>query len=210
MKLMASKGGSVGHPGAPKTHLVPTGPGPGPARDLSTPRPRSLTTPQSRSRAAGASRAGPGVAGLGFQPGERARTAEAEFPAAPNPAGLTGPAAEPRKRGRPSARRGPDHFRAAASAPPTQPAPGHILSSQTRSDATGPTVTTTWPRSRPAPRCAPPNMAGGSQSSDGVGFPVLTSSRRRDLLPLFSASEGGAALASGLGSGKERSSGAQR
>lgn len=208
MKLMASKGGSVGHPGHPKKHLVPTGPGP--ARDLGAPRPRSLTTPQSRSRAAGASRAGPGVAGLGLQPGERARTAEAEFPAAPNPAGLTDPTAEPRKRGRPSARRGPDHFRAAASAPPTQPAPGHTLSSQTRSEATGPAVTTAWPGSGPAPRCAPPNLAGGPPSSDGVGFPLLTSSRRRDLLPLFSASEGGAALASGLGSGKARSSGAQR
>lgn len=89
------------------------------------PGPRSLTTPQSRRRAASASRAGPSVAGLGLQPGERTLRAEAPLSAAPSPAGLAGYSAERTKQERPSARRGPDHFRAAASAPPTMPVRGH-------------------------------------------------------------------------------------
>lgn len=44
------------------------------------------------------------------------------------PVGLAGPAAEGTKRGRPSARRGSNYFRAAASNPPTPSTPGHTLS----------------------------------------------------------------------------------
>lgn len=70
--------------------------------------------------------------------------------AAPNPAGLAGAAAGGGgRRERPSARRGPDHFRAAASAPPTPPAPGHTLSSRARCRAAGPP---SLPRGRGAGR----------------------------------------------------------
>lgn len=118
-ELIAPKGGSACLPGHPTKQLCTQRHGP-----RTRPRqsgPRSLTTPQSRRRAASASRTGPSVAGLGLQPGERALRAEAELPVAPSPAGLTRPLSERTKQGRPSARRGPDHFRAAASAPPTPP-----------------------------------------------------------------------------------------
>lgn len=122
-KARSSKGRSDGHPGHPTKQLCTHRPRA--QRDLAAPCPHRLTTPHSRRRAARASRAGPDVAGLGLLPGERTLRVEAEFPAAPNSAGLPGPAAEKTKRGRPSARRSPDHFRAAASAPPTQLSSGH-------------------------------------------------------------------------------------
>lgn len=122
---MASKGESAGLSGYPtmqlRTHRH------GPRTRPRHPRPRSLTTPQSRRRAVSASRAVPSVAGLGLQPDERTLRAEAPLSAAPSPAGLAGYSAEWTKQGRPSARRGPDHFRAAASAPPTIPVWGHTL-----------------------------------------------------------------------------------
>lgn len=170
-ELIAPKGGSVGLPGHPTKQLRTQRHGP--RTRPSQPRPRSLTTPQSRRRAASASRAGPSVAGLGLQPGERALRAEAALPAAPSPAGPTRTFAERTKRGRPSARRGPDHFRAAASVPPTPPTPGHTLSSWTPSCAARPLSP---PRDRGARRIhdaphrarqAPP------RNSDGVGFPHL-------------------------------------
>lgn len=170
-ELIGSKGGSVGLPGHPTKQLRTQRHGP--RTRPSQPRPRSLTTPQSRRRAASASRAGPSVAGLGLQPGERALRAEAALPAAPSPAGPTRTFAERTKRGRPSARRGPDHFRAAASVPPTPPTPGHTLSSWTPSCAARPLSP---PRDRGARRIhdaphrarqAPP------RNSDGVGFPHL-------------------------------------
>jgi hypothetical protein len=69
-------------------------------------------------------------------------------------------AAERTKRGRPSVRGGPDHFRAAASTPPTPPAPGHTLSPRalcsaarlslhrTGAEQVGPTMRPTRPARR--------------------------------------------------------------
>lgn len=67
LKLMASKGGVSRSQGLPKTHRTHR-PRPQPRTRPQHPASAFLTTPQSRSRAAGASRAGPGVASLGSSP----------------------------------------------------------------------------------------------------------------------------------------------
>lgn len=202
---MASKGQSAGLSGYPtmqlRTHRH------GPRTRPRHPRPSSLTTPQSRRRAASASRAGPSVAGLGLQPGERTLRAEAPLSAAPSPAGLTGYSAERTKRGRPSARRGLDHFRATASGPPTIPIRGHSFEIPALHRQAA--VPTAGPGSAPASRCTPPSLAGDPPKLGWGWITALTSSRRRDLLPLSSA-EAGAALSSELGSGKTPQSGAQQ
>jgi len=165
-QLVAPRGGSAGPAGHPTKHLRPR-----------RPRPRSLTTPQSRRRAARASRAEPGVAGLGLHADGRAPKAEAALPASPSPAGLAGRAAEggrseapfrpPRPRPLPgrglgashSARPGPHSFF-------SYPLPRRQAAVPTERPRGGPAPTT-----RPAELCGQPPKLGWGRIPPTYIFP---------------------------------------
>lgn len=144
------------------------------------------------------------MASLGLQPDEKTREAAAHTAAGVLQAKLV--SAEQTMRDHPSVGDRLDHFRAAASTPPTPPdlnltlssgsAPRWRVSAALRSCGT-----------QLAPRCAPPSLAEGPQMSDAAGFlPRLTSSQGRHLLPLFSDPDAGATLSSELRSGKAQPS----
>lgn len=164
-----------------------------PARNLHRPlRPHTATSPPTLSPLT--TQVGPGVASLGLQPDKKTREATELAAAGVLQAKLV--AAGRTVRDRLSVRDRLDHFRAAASTPPTPPDQNHTLSSGSA------------PRQRtsaalrscgmqPAPRCAPPSLAEGPQRSDAAGFlSRLTSSQGRHLLPLFSDPDAGATLSS--------------
>lgn len=113
-------------------------------------------------------------------------------------------AAKRTTRDHPSVRDRLDHFRAAASTPPTPPDLNHSFSSGSAPRRRAST-TLKGCGTQPDPRCSPPSLAEGPRRSDAAGFlPQLTSSRGRHLLPLFSHPDAGAILSSKLKSGKTR------
>lgn len=207
-ELMASKGGSAGLPG----HPTKATPHPLARAPRATSPPPSAFTHNSPVQAPGRER----FQGRAWRcgPGSPTRRESPEGGShAPGCSESRGPSRARRRGGRSEApfrppRPRPLPGRGLGASHSTRPGPhSFFLDPVPRRQAAVPTER---PRSGPAPPRAPPSFAGGPRSSDGVGFPQLTSSRRRNLLPLSSAAKAGAALASGLGSGKAPLSGAQR
>lgn len=174
-----------------------------PARNLHRPlRPHTSTSPPTLSPLS--TQVGPGVASLGLQPNKKTREAAELAGAGVLQAKLV--AAERTVRDHPSVGDRLDHFRAAASTPPTPPDLNHTLSSDSEPCRRASTALRSC-GTQPAPRCAPLSLAEGPQRSDAAGFlPRLTSSQGRHLLPLFLDPDAGATLSSELRSGKAQPS----
>lgn len=124
---MAPRRRPAGLPDTPQSNSAFTGTGP--TRDLATPVRVHSQLPGPGAGLRATRRQGPAL--WAWVSRQRTAPRSEGVPTAPRPAGLPRPAAERRKLRCPSARRRPDHFRAAASVPPTPPAPGHTLSSRT-------------------------------------------------------------------------------